>query len=113
MSRLVLDLCYCVHELEKMEFREKVEVPIHVAEFLSSFIRFVDNMFVVLDVHNINNIDDSLEDEEHKKSKAKVLRMTRYFTRLSKDFTMQTNIGVLLEKLYFLDVATCSENQLY
>lgn len=104
LSRLVVDLCHCVHDIDKMEVREKVEVPLHVAEFLSSFIQFVDRIFKVLDINNIN----AFSQDEREKSRNSVFFFTRFFTRLSKDFTMQTKIGIQLEKLYFLDVSNSS-----
>jgi hypothetical protein len=42
LSKLLLDLCHCVYKIDSVEFREKVDVPIHIAKTLSEFIQFVE-----------------------------------------------------------------------
>lgn len=49
MSKLLLELCHCVYRIDSVEFREKIDVPIHIAKTLSEFIQFVESVHRTLD----------------------------------------------------------------
>lgn len=100
MSKLLLELCHCVYRIDSVEFREKIDVPIHIAKTLSEFIQFVESVHRTLDPSKGSD-----------QGKATLQKLTKHFSRLARDYTMQTKVGMYLEKLFYMDVASCSPDQ--
>jgi hypothetical protein len=81
-----------ISKIELIEFREKIEVPVHVAKCLCELIRFTTAIFEYLELskHPRGEFDQTAEGN-YKKNLYSLFRM---FSKVARDFNMQTNVGI-------------------
>ena len=108
LGKFFMDLCHCVKSIESVMFREKVEVPIFIAKTLSEYITLCERANSI-----IGYVDPKEETTDpHEISKKQARLLARFYTKLARDYTMQTKIGMQCERLFFMDVCNSTPHQL-
>jgi hypothetical protein len=81
-----------ISKIELIEFREKIEVPVHVANCLCELIRFTTEIFEYLELSKFPRGEfDQTAEGIYKKNLYALYRM---FSKVARDFNMQTNVGI-------------------